>query len=70
MEFLGRVELLLMPPPPVTLLLVVMLLFGTDEEHEGIRDDKPVTLGWENTELFEDVLETEELDCWLLLCDA
>lgn len=63
MEFLGRAELLLMPPPPVTLLLVLMLLFVTEDEQGGIRDDKPVPLGWGNAELFEDVLGIEELDC-------
>lgn len=63
MEFLGRAELLLMPPPPVTLLLVLILLFVTEDEQEGSRDDNPVPLGEGNTELFEDVLGIEGLDC-------
>lgn len=62
-EFLERAELLLMPPPPVTLLLVLMLLFVTEDEREGSKDDNAVPLGGGNTELFEDVFETEELDC-------
>lgn len=62
-EFLGRAELLLMPPPPVTLQLVLMLLFVAEDEQDGSRDDNPVPLGGGNTELFEDVLGIEELDC-------
>jgi len=62
-EFLGRAELLLMPPPPVMLLLVLLLLFVIVDEQEGCRDDNPVTLGGEKTELFEEVFGTEELDC-------
>lgn len=63
MEFLGRAELLLMPPLPITLLLVLMLLFVTEDEQEGSRDDNPEPVGGGNTELFDDVLGIEELDC-------
>lgn len=63
MEFLGRAELLLIPPPPVTLLLLLRLLFVTDDEQEGSREDNPVPLGGGNTELLEDALGIEALDC-------
>lgn len=59
-EFLGRVELLLMPPP--TVMLLVLILFVAEDEQGGSRDDNP-PLGVVKTELFEDVLGIEELDC-------
>lgn len=63
MELLGRAELLMMPPTPVTALQLELMLFVTEEEQEGSRDDNPVPLGEENTELFEHVLGIEELEC-------
>lgn len=60
-EFLGRAELLLMPLPPVTLQLVLM--FVAEDEQDGSRDDKALPVAGGNTQLFEDVLDIEELDC-------
>lgn len=60
-EFLERGELLLIPPPTV-MLLVLMLLFVAEDEQAGSRDESP-PLGVVKTELLDDALGIEELDC-------
>lgn len=63
-EFLERGELLLIPPPTVMLLV---LMFVAEDEQAGSRDESP-PLGAVKTELLDDVLGIEELDCWEPLC--
>lgn len=62
LEFLGRATLLLIPPLAVPLLL--LLMFVTVEEQEGRREDRPAAAGAGNTEVLEEVLGIELLDCW------